>query len=126
MRDVKLKDVIDYLFIQYIPFVCLSDTVVQGPVAVPHLVPLLMAMEGQDPGEDSERGCQLLYDMLQAARNAALNAPVYQRHAHSLLTGTTRASGRAHGQPPRSLERRPGRWGTLFLRLLIETTDAEM
>uniref|UniRef100_A0A8C4Z8X2 Breast cancer anti-estrogen resistance protein 3 n=1 Tax=Gadus morhua TaxID=8049 RepID=A0A8C4Z8X2_GADMO len=63
-----------------------DDTVVQGPVAVPHLVPLLMAMEGQDPGEDSERGCQLLYDMLQAARNAALNAPVYQRHAHSLLT----------------------------------------
>ncbi|CAL8286067.1 unnamed protein product [Arctogadus glacialis] len=63
-----------------------DDTVVQGPVAVPHLVPLLMAMEGEDPGEDSERGCQLLYDMLQAARNAALNAPVYQRHAHSLLT----------------------------------------
>ena len=65
---------------------------VQGPIAVPHLVPLLMAMEGEDPVEDSERGCQLLYDVLQAARNAALEAPVYQRHAHSLLTGTTRTA----------------------------------
>ncbi|CAL8330748.1 unnamed protein product [Merluccius merluccius] len=64
-----------------------DDSVVQGPIAVPHLVPLLMAMEGEDPVEDSERGCQLLYDVLQAARNAALHAPDYQRHAHSLLTG---------------------------------------
>ncbi|KAG7279560.1 hypothetical protein CRUP_034662, partial [Coryphaenoides rupestris] len=58
----------------------------QGPIAVPHLVPLLMAMEGDDPVENSERGCQLLYDVLQAARNAALHAPDYQQHAHALLT----------------------------------------
>ncbi|KAJ3614149.1 hypothetical protein NHX12_017725 [Muraenolepis orangiensis] len=64
-----------------------DDTVVQGPIAVPHLVPLLMAMEGEDPVENSERGCQLLYDVLQAARNAAVHAPEYQRHAQSLLTG---------------------------------------
>ncbi|KAM4604052.1 SH2 domain-containing protein 3A isoform 1-T1 [Polymixia lowei] len=64
-----------------------DDSVVQGPVAVPHLVPLLMVMEGEDPVENSERGCQLLYDVLQSARNAALHAPDYQQHAHSLLTG---------------------------------------
>ncbi|KAG8014624.1 Breast cancer anti-estrogen resistance protein 3 [Nibea albiflora] len=63
-----------------------DDSVVQGPIAVPHLVPLLMAMEGEDLVEDSERGCQLLYDVLQSARSAALHAQDYQRHAHSLLT----------------------------------------
>ncbi|XP_071765444.2 SH2 domain-containing protein 3A isoform X1 [Centroberyx gerrardi] len=64
-----------------------DDSVVQGPVAMPHLVPLLMVMEGEDPVENSERGCQLLYDVLQSARNAALHAPDYQQHAHTLLTG---------------------------------------
>jgi len=74
----------------------LLDTVVQGPIAVPHLVPLLMAMEGEDPVENSERGCQLLYDVLQAARNAALHAPDYQQHAHALLTGRHRAPQTSH------------------------------
>ncbi|XP_070771896.1 breast cancer anti-estrogen resistance protein 3 homolog isoform X2 [Enoplosus armatus] len=64
-----------------------DDSVVHGPIAVPHLVPLLMAMEGDDPVENSERGCQLLYDVLQSARSAALHAQDYQQHAHSLLTG---------------------------------------
>lgn len=64
------------------------DSEVDGPIAVPHLVPLLMAMEGDDPVEDSERGCQLLYNVLQSARNAALHAQDYQQQAHSLLTGT--------------------------------------
>ncbi|KAM3864632.1 breast cancer anti-estrogen resistance protein 3 homolog [Diretmus argenteus] len=64
-----------------------DDSVVKGPVAVPHLVPLLMVMEGEDPVENSERGCQLLFDVLQSARSAALHAPDYQQHAHSLLTG---------------------------------------
>ncbi|XP_067355442.1 breast cancer anti-estrogen resistance protein 3 homolog isoform X5 [Channa argus] len=63
------------------------DSVVQGPVAVPHLVPLLMLMEGEDPVENSERGCQLLYDVLQSARSAALHAQEYQNHAHALLSG---------------------------------------
>ncbi|XP_045566345.1 breast cancer anti-estrogen resistance protein 3 homolog isoform X3 [Salmo salar] len=63
-----------------------EDSVVQGPLAVPHLVPLLRLMEGEE-GEHTERGCQLLYNTLQAARNAALHAPQYQEHAHSLLTG---------------------------------------
>ncbi|XP_078132251.1 breast cancer anti-estrogen resistance protein 3 homolog isoform X3 [Sander vitreus] len=62
-------------------------SVVQGPIAVPHLVPLLMVMEGDDPVENSERGCQLLYDVLQSARSAALHAHEYQQHAHTLLTG---------------------------------------
>uniref|UniRef100_A0A3Q1G1W1 Breast cancer anti-estrogen resistance protein 3-like n=1 Tax=Acanthochromis polyacanthus TaxID=80966 RepID=A0A3Q1G1W1_9TELE len=55
--------------------------------AMPHLVPLLMLMEGEDPVENSERGCQLLYDVLQSARSAALHAKDYQQHARSLLTG---------------------------------------
>ncbi|XP_036804358.1 breast cancer anti-estrogen resistance protein 3 homolog isoform X2 [Oncorhynchus mykiss] len=63
-----------------------DDSVVQGPLAVPYLVPLLRLMEGEE-GEHTERGCQLLYNTLQAARNAALHAPQYQEHAHSLLTG---------------------------------------
>ncbi|XP_061575954.1 breast cancer anti-estrogen resistance protein 3 homolog isoform X2 [Cololabis saira] len=64
-----------------------DDSVVQGSVAVPHLIPLLMLMEGEDPVEDSEKGCQLLYDVLQAARSAALRAQDYKQHAHSLLIG---------------------------------------
>lgn len=60
---------------------------VHGPIAVPHLVPLLMMMEGEDPVENSEQGCQLLYNVLQSARNDALCAKDYQQHAHSLLTG---------------------------------------
>nr|XP_046227033.1 breast cancer anti-estrogen resistance protein 3 homolog isoform X2 [Scatophagus argus]XP_046227042.1 breast cancer anti-estrogen resistance protein 3 homolog isoform X2 [Scatophagus argus] len=64
-----------------------DDSVVQGPIAVPHLVPLLMAMEGEDPVENSERGCQLLFNVLQSARSAALHAQDYQQHAHSLLAG---------------------------------------
>lgn len=71
------------------PFInSLNDgDVVEGPIAVPHLVPLLMAMEGEDPVENSERGCQTLYDILQSARTSALHAKDYQQHAHSLLTG---------------------------------------
>ncbi|CAN9510214.1 unnamed protein product [Ophioblennius macclurei] len=62
-----------------------DDSVVEGPIAIPHLVPLLMLMEGEDPVENSERGCQLLYDVLQSARSAALHAQDYQQHARSLL-----------------------------------------
>ncbi|KAM6971852.1 SH2 domain-containing protein 3A [Aplochiton taeniatus] len=61
-------------------------SVLRGPVALPHLVPLLRVIEGEDPGENSERGCQLLYDVLQSARETALHAPEYQQHAHSLLS----------------------------------------
>uniref|UniRef100_A0A3P8UL67 SH2 domain-containing protein n=1 Tax=Cynoglossus semilaevis TaxID=244447 RepID=A0A3P8UL67_CYNSE len=50
-----------------------------GPVAVPHLIPLLMLMEGEDPVENSDRGCQLLYDLLQSARSIAVHAEDYQR-----------------------------------------------
>uniref|UniRef100_A0A3P8USS6 SH2 domain-containing protein n=1 Tax=Cynoglossus semilaevis TaxID=244447 RepID=A0A3P8USS6_CYNSE len=49
-----------------------------GPVAVPHLIPLLMLMEGEDPVENSDRGCQLLYDLLQSARSIAVHAEDYQ------------------------------------------------
>ncbi|MEQ2185115.1 hypothetical protein GOODEAATRI_014928, partial [Goodea atripinnis] len=42
---------------------------VRGPIAVPHLVPLVMVMEGEDPVENGERGCEVLYNVLQAARS---------------------------------------------------------
>uniref|UniRef100_A0A3Q0T8V9 SH2 domain containing 3A n=1 Tax=Amphilophus citrinellus TaxID=61819 RepID=A0A3Q0T8V9_AMPCI len=64
-----------------------DGSIVQGPLVLPHLVPLLMLMEGEDPVENSDRGCQLLYDVLQSARNAALHAQDYQEHAHALLSG---------------------------------------
>ncbi|XP_035261229.1 breast cancer anti-estrogen resistance protein 3 homolog isoform X1 [Anguilla anguilla] len=59
---------------------------VQGPLSMPHVLPLLRVMEGEDLGEHTERGCQLLLNTLQSARQAALNAPQYQAHAHTLLT----------------------------------------
>ncbi|XP_054912389.1 breast cancer anti-estrogen resistance protein 3 homolog isoform X2 [Poeciliopsis prolifica] len=66
-----------------------NDSVVQGPIAVPHLVPLLMLMEGEDPVENNERGCQVLYDVLQSARSAALHAQEYEKNAQTLLTDWT-------------------------------------
>uniref|UniRef100_A0A3B5L4C6 SH2 domain containing 3A n=1 Tax=Xiphophorus couchianus TaxID=32473 RepID=A0A3B5L4C6_9TELE len=63
-----------------------NNSVVQGPIAVPHLVPLLMLMQGEDPVENNERGCQVLYDVLQSARSAALHSQVYQKNAQTLLT----------------------------------------
>uniref|UniRef100_A0A3B3U6V7 Breast cancer anti-estrogen resistance protein 3-like n=1 Tax=Poecilia latipinna TaxID=48699 RepID=A0A3B3U6V7_9TELE len=63
-----------------------NDSVVRGPIAVPHLVPLLMLMEGEDPVENNDRGCQVLYDVLQSARSAALHSQVYQKNAQTLLT----------------------------------------
>ncbi|XP_034150106.1 breast cancer anti-estrogen resistance protein 3 homolog isoform X2 [Esox lucius] len=64
-----------------------DDSVVEGPLAVPHLVPLLKLMEGEDLGDNTERGCQLLFNTLQAARNAVLHSPKYHQHANSLLIG---------------------------------------
>ncbi|KAJ8336797.1 hypothetical protein SKAU_G00380170 [Synaphobranchus kaupii] len=63
-----------------------NDEAVQGPLSVPHVLPLLRVMEGEDLGEHTERGCQLLLNTLQSARQDALNAPQYQAHAHGLLT----------------------------------------
>lgn len=63
-----------------------DDSVLQT-VSVPHLVPLLVLMEGEELTEPSDKGCQLIFDILQSARSAALLAPQYQEHAHSLLTG---------------------------------------
>ncbi|MED6242604.1 hypothetical protein ATANTOWER_007172 [Ataeniobius toweri] len=63
-----------------------DGSVVQGPIAVPHLVPLVMVMEGEDPVENGERGCEVLYNVLQAARSAAFHSQDHQKHAESLLT----------------------------------------
>ncbi|KAG9262855.1 breast cancer anti-estrogen resistance protein 3-like [Astyanax mexicanus] len=63
-----------------------DDSVVSGPVALPHIVPILRLMEGEDAVETSERGCQLLYSILQSARNTADHAHLHQQHAHTLLS----------------------------------------
>uniref|UniRef100_A0A3B4E0H4 SH2 domain containing 3A n=1 Tax=Pygocentrus nattereri TaxID=42514 RepID=A0A3B4E0H4_PYGNA len=63
-----------------------DESVVTGPLALPHIVPVLRLMEGEDGVENSERGCQLLYSILQSARSAAVNAAQYQQHAHTLLS----------------------------------------
>ncbi|MFT7802614.1 breast cancer anti-estrogen resistance protein 3-like isoform X1 [Arapaima gigas] len=63
-----------------------DGAVIEGPISVPHLLPLLKLMEGEDPGEHTGQGCQLLFNILQSARAAALNAGQHEAHAHSLLT----------------------------------------
>ncbi|XP_065125650.1 breast cancer anti-estrogen resistance protein 3 homolog isoform X4 [Paramisgurnus dabryanus] len=63
-----------------------DDAVVSGPLSLPHMVPLLRLMEGEDAVESTDRGCQLLYNLLQSARNASLHASDYTQHAHNLLS----------------------------------------
>uniref|UniRef100_A0A8C1TS36 Breast cancer anti-estrogen resistance protein 3 n=1 Tax=Cyprinus carpio TaxID=7962 RepID=A0A8C1TS36_CYPCA len=63
-----------------------EDAVVSGPLSLPHMVPLLRLMEGEDSVESTDRGCQLLYNLLQSARNAALHANDCTQHAHGLLS----------------------------------------
>ncbi|XP_067259441.1 breast cancer anti-estrogen resistance protein 3 homolog isoform X3 [Chanodichthys erythropterus] len=63
-----------------------DDAVMSGPLSLPHMVPLLRLMEGDDSVESTDRGCQLLYNLLQSARNAALHASDCTRHAHGLLS----------------------------------------
>uniref|UniRef100_A0A3Q3ETZ8 Breast cancer anti-estrogen resistance protein 3-like n=1 Tax=Labrus bergylta TaxID=56723 RepID=A0A3Q3ETZ8_9LABR len=48
---------------------------------------VMKALEMPQQTRVNEQGCQLLYDLLQTARSAALHAQDYQQHAHSLLTG---------------------------------------
>ncbi|XP_061131442.1 breast cancer anti-estrogen resistance protein 3 homolog isoform X2 [Syngnathus typhle] len=63
-----------------------SDECISGvPVAVPHLIPVLLQMEDLDFLEDSHRGCQMLFDLLQAARRHAAQARQHQEHAKALL-----------------------------------------
>ncbi|XP_060755285.1 breast cancer anti-estrogen resistance protein 3 homolog isoform X2 [Neoarius graeffei] len=63
-----------------------DESVVSGPLSLPHMVPLLKLMEGEDGVENSERGCQLLYNILQSSRHVAHHAKDYQQHAHALLS----------------------------------------
>lgn len=64
------------------------ESVQTGPLSLPHLVPLLRLMEGDDSMENSERGCQLLYSILQSSRYTANHANEYQQYARTLLSGT--------------------------------------
>ncbi|XP_019717745.1 breast cancer anti-estrogen resistance protein 3 isoform X5 [Hippocampus comes] len=66
-----------------------DECVSGGPVAVPHLVPVLLLMEGEDPVEDSLRGCEMLYDLLQAARRHAAHAHQHRQRASELLATAT-------------------------------------
>ncbi|XP_046693397.1 breast cancer anti-estrogen resistance protein 3 homolog isoform X3 [Silurus meridionalis] len=63
-----------------------DESVVSGPVSLPHMVPLIKLMEGEDGVENSERGCQVLYNILQSSRRTANHANDYQQHAHQLLS----------------------------------------
>ncbi|XP_057187397.1 breast cancer anti-estrogen resistance protein 3 homolog isoform X1 [Triplophysa rosa] len=63
-----------------------DDSVLSGPLSLPHMVPLLRLMEGEDCVESTDKGCQLLFNLLQSARNAALHASDYTQHANSLLS----------------------------------------
>ncbi|XP_051760230.1 breast cancer anti-estrogen resistance protein 3 homolog isoform X2 [Ctenopharyngodon idella] len=63
-----------------------DDAMVSGPLSLPHMVPLLRLMEGEDTVESTDRGCQLLYNLLQSARNAALHASDCTQHAQGLLS----------------------------------------
>ncbi|XP_056624424.1 breast cancer anti-estrogen resistance protein 3 homolog isoform X1 [Triplophysa dalaica] len=63
-----------------------DDSVFSGPLSLPHMVPLLRLMEGEDCVESTDEGCQLLFNLLHSARNAALNASDYTQHANSLLS----------------------------------------
>ncbi|KAG7316150.1 hypothetical protein KOW79_021016 [Hemibagrus wyckioides] len=63
-----------------------DESVLSGPLSLPHMVPLLKLMEGEDGVENSERGCQLLYNILQTSRHTADHANDYQQHAHTLLS----------------------------------------
>ncbi|XP_066516544.1 breast cancer anti-estrogen resistance protein 3 homolog [Hoplias malabaricus] len=63
-----------------------DDSMMSGPIALPHIVPVLKLMEGEDVVENSESGCQILYNILQSSRKTAINADQCQQHAHTLLS----------------------------------------
>uniref|UniRef100_A0A4W4G1Z0 Breast cancer anti-estrogen resistance protein 3-like n=1 Tax=Electrophorus electricus TaxID=8005 RepID=A0A4W4G1Z0_ELEEL len=63
-----------------------DNSVLSGPVSLPHIVPLLRLMEGEDVVENTENGCYLLYNILQSARTATMHTKEYEQHAHTLLS----------------------------------------
>ncbi|XP_061626299.1 breast cancer anti-estrogen resistance protein 3 homolog isoform X2 [Phyllopteryx taeniolatus] len=86
-----------------------DESVLGGAVAVPHLVPALLLLEGEDGVEDSERDVQTLYDVLQAARRHATHARDYQQHASALLKGLTASLSRRLDAHPRDAGGLPNR-----------------
>ncbi|KAE8574610.1 hypothetical protein XENTR_v10003502 [Xenopus tropicalis] len=59
-------------------------------VVVPHIVPVLRAMEGEDDaGGTMEESCARLLRVLQAARSYAANAELHQKNAENKLEGHT-------------------------------------
>ncbi|XP_070597671.1 breast cancer anti-estrogen resistance protein 3 homolog [Erythrolamprus reginae] len=56
-------------------------------VAVPHILPLLSLMEGEQLWDDSEETCDVLLRMLEAARFVATNTDAYHIRAEATLQG---------------------------------------
>ncbi|XP_062975175.1 SH2 domain-containing protein 3A isoform X2 [Elgaria multicarinata webbii] len=56
-------------------------------VAVPHILPLLCLMEGEEPWGDHEEACEVLLRTLEAARFMATNAGAYRVSAEARLQG---------------------------------------
>ncbi|EMP26098.1 SH2 domain-containing protein 3A [Chelonia mydas] len=58
-----------------------------GEVAVPHLLPLISLMEGEQLWDDHEESCDLLLRTLESARSIATSAGAYKATAEAKLQG---------------------------------------
>ncbi|XP_067416511.1 SH2 domain-containing protein 3A [Emydura macquarii macquarii] len=58
-----------------------------GEVAIPHLLPLISLMEGEQLWDDHEESCALLLSTLESARSIATNAGAYKATAEAKLQG---------------------------------------
>uniref|UniRef100_A0A8C3TCV6 SH2 domain containing 3A n=1 Tax=Chelydra serpentina TaxID=8475 RepID=A0A8C3TCV6_CHESE len=58
-----------------------------GEVAVPHLLPLISLMEGEQLWDDHEESCDLLLQTLESARSIATSAGAYKATAEAKLQG---------------------------------------
>uniref|UniRef100_A0A452HGF6 Uncharacterized protein n=1 Tax=Gopherus agassizii TaxID=38772 RepID=A0A452HGF6_9SAUR len=58
-----------------------------GEVAVPHLLPLISLMEGEQLWDDHEESCDLLLRTLESARSIATSARAYKATAEAKLQG---------------------------------------
>ncbi|CAM4606472.1 unnamed protein product [Lepidochelys kempii] len=58
-----------------------------GEVAIPHLLPLISLMEGEQLWDDHEESCDLLLRTLESARSIATSAGAYKATAEAKLQG---------------------------------------
>uniref|UniRef100_A0A674J9W2 SH2 domain containing 3A n=1 Tax=Terrapene triunguis TaxID=2587831 RepID=A0A674J9W2_9SAUR len=64
-----------------------GETGPAGEVAVPHLLPLISLMEGEQLWDDHEESCDLLLRTLESARSIATSAGAYKATAEAKLQG---------------------------------------